>query len=47
MLHQIAVKAIIVRKRTFLALYLDKEGQRFWDLPGGRLEFGEDMETGP
>jgi len=45
MLHQIAVKAIIVRDRTFLALYSDEEGQRFWDLPGGRLAFGEDMET--
>lgn len=45
MLHQIAVKAIIIRDRTFLALYSDVEGQRFWDLPGGRLEFGEDMET--
>mgnify|MGYP001806591362 FL=1 len=45
MLHQIAVKAIIVRDQTFLALYSDQEGQRYWDLPGGRLEFGEDMET--
>ncbi len=45
MLHQIAVKGIIVREGTLLALYSDEKGQRFWDLPGGRLEFGEDMET--
>ena len=45
MLQQIGVKGIFVRGREFLALYHDQNGIRYWDLPGGRLEFGEDIES--
>jgi|SRR5690554_663814 len=39
-----AVKAIIVRDEKFLALYDYKKGNKRWDLPGGRMEFGETAE---
>jgi 8-oxo-dGTP diphosphatase len=37
-----AVKAVIKRDRTFLALRQVLPDRHEWDLPGGKIEFGED-----
>ena len=39
-----ATKAIIVRDEKFLALYKHIDDEKLWDLPGGRMEFGETPE---
>ena len=36
-----AVKALIVQDDHFLFLKQSVLGEEFWDLPGGRIEFGE------
>lgn len=46
-LIQFATKAIIIKDGRLLALYVDRpDGMRLWDLPGGRIEFGEEPEEG-
>lgn len=39
-----SVKTLIVKDGKFLAVYNNKNGQKIWDLPGGRMEFGETAE---
>ncbi|MFW0735851.1 NUDIX hydrolase [Flavobacterium sp. T12S277] len=39
-----SVKALIIKNDTFLAVYNLVEGIKIWDLPGGRMEFGETAE---
>jgi 8-oxo-dGTP diphosphatase len=39
-----SIKGLITKNNTFLAVYNLKEGQKLWDLPGGRMEFGETAE---
>lgn len=36
-----AVKALIVKDGKFLAIWHSIDGEELWDLPGGRIEFGE------
>lgn len=43
---QMATKAIVIKKNQILALYIDRETDRLWDFPGGRIEFGENLEEG-
>lgn len=41
-----AMKALIVREGKFLALELEVGRKRVWDLPGGKVEHGEEpMQT--
>ncbi|MBN2067549.1 MAG: NUDIX hydrolase [Candidatus Diapherotrites archaeon] len=37
-----AIKALIVREGRFLALELEVGRKKIWDLPGGKVEHGED-----
>jgi len=39
--QRVSVKAIIIRDGKFLCL---KDPKNIWELPGGRVEFGESME---
>lgn len=39
-----SVKTLIVRENMFLAVYNFVGDQKIWDLPGGRMEFGETAE---
>ncbi|GEM_PF-1088301 len=39
-----SVKALIIKNNSFLAVYSFKHGLKLWDLPGGRMEFGETAE---
>ena len=39
-----ASKAVIVKDGKFLVLKQSINGQSFWDLPGGKIEFGESPE---
>jgi 8-oxo-dGTP diphosphatase len=39
-----SVKTLLIKNNTFLAVYNLKDGQKLWDLPGGRMEFGETAE---
>ncbi|WP_202703546.1 NUDIX domain-containing protein [Flavobacterium sp. UGB4466] len=39
-----SVKALIIKNDTFLAVYNLVRGIKIWDLPGGRMEFGETAE---
>ncbi|CAA9201969.1 NUDIX hydrolase [Flavobacterium collinsii] len=39
-----SVKALIIKNDTFLAVYNLVAGIKIWDLPGGRMEFGETAE---
>lgn len=39
-----SIKTLIVKNDTFLAVYNLKDGRKLWDLPGGRMEFGETAE---
>lgn len=39
-----SVKTLIIRNNTFLAVYNLVDGCKIWDLPGGRMEFGETAE---
>lgn len=44
---QFATKAVIINDDKILCLYVDsQDGNRYWDLPGGRIEFGEEPEEG-
>ncbi len=44
---QFATKAIVIKDDKVLALYSNTEtGTKWWDLPGGRIEFGETPEEG-
>lgn len=43
---QFATKAVVIKDRKILSLYIEKNGQKKWDLPGGRIEFGESPEEG-
>lgn len=36
-----SVKALIERGGTILAVEMEAGGERFWNLPGGRIEHGE------
>ncbi len=40
-----AVKALITAGDRFLLLKQDVGGELFWDLPGGRIQFGETPEA--
>lgn len=39
-----STKALIIEDNKFLAMYKIVGGKRWWDLPGGRMEFGETAE---
>jgi len=39
-----STKALLVKEHKFLAVYKVVDGQKRWDLPGGRMEFGETAE---
>lgn len=39
-----STKALIIEDKKFLALYKLVDGKKWWDLPGGRMEFGETAE---
>lgn len=39
-----SVKTLIIKNNTFLAVYNLVNGIKLWDLPGGRMEFGETAE---
>lgn len=39
-----SIKTLIIKNNTFLAVYNLKDGQKLWDLPGGKMEFGETAE---
>lgn len=39
-----SIKTLIIKDNTFLAVYNIKNGQKVWDLPGGKMEFGETAE---
>ena len=39
-----AAKAIIVQDAKFLALKRSEENEDYWEIPGGRMEFGERLE---
>lgn len=39
-----SVKALIAGNNAFLAVYNLVDGIKLWDLPGGRMEFGETAE---
>ena len=39
-----STKALIIKENKFLALYKNIDGKQYWDLPGGRMEFGENAE---
>lgn len=39
-----ATKALILKDNKFLAMYTIENGEKYWDLPGGRMEFGETAE---
>lgn len=39
-----SVKTLITKNNTFLAVYNFKNNQKLWDLPGGKMEFGETAE---
>jgi len=36
-----STKALIIKDNRFLAMYTMKDGRRKWDMPGGRMEYGE------
>jgi 8-oxo-dGTP diphosphatase len=36
-----AVRALIVNNNTFLVIKKEIQGKELWDLPGGRIEYGE------
>jgi 8-oxo-dGTP pyrophosphatase MutT (NUDIX family) len=41
----IGIKALIINeKKEILLLYGEKNGDKFWDLPGGRMQVGESIE---
>lgn len=39
-----SVKTLIIKNNTFLVVYNLVNGIKLWDLPGGRMEFGETAE---
>jgi mutator protein MutT len=39
-----AVKAFILNEGKFLIMHKSKEKEELWELPGGRMEFGETAE---
>lgn len=39
-----STKALIMMDDKFLAMYSMANGKKLWDLPGGRMEFGENAE---
>lgn len=39
-----STKALLVKEHKFLAVYKMVDGKKRWDLPGGRMEFGETAE---
>jgi 8-oxo-dGTP diphosphatase len=39
-----SIKALIIKDNQFLAVYNFENGQKLWDLPGGKMEFGETAE---
>lgn len=39
-----STKALIIEDNKFLAMYKIVDGKKWWDLPGGRMEFGETAE---
>ncbi|GMQ57968.1 NUDIX domain-containing protein [Vallitalea sediminicola] len=39
-----STKALILNGNKFLAMYKIVDGNKWWDLPGGRMEFGERAE---
>lgn len=41
-----SVKAVITRGNKFLAVTQTNSGELFWDLPGGKIEYGEDPYDG-
>ena len=39
-----SIKTLIIRNKKFLAVYNFENGRKLWDLPGGKMEFGETAE---
>ncbi len=39
-----STKALIIKDNKYLAMYKIIDGKKWWDLPGGRMEFGETPE---
>lgn len=39
-----SIKTLIIRNNKFLAVYNFENGRKLWDLPGGKMEFGETAE---
>lgn len=39
-----STKALIIEDNKFLAMYIIVDDRKRWDLPGGRMEFGETAE---
>ena len=39
-----SIKTLIVKDSKFLAVYNLSDSKKIWDLPGGRMEFGESAE---
>ena len=39
-----SVKTLIIKDNKFLAVYNIENNQKLWDLPGGKMEFGETAE---
>ena len=39
-----SIKTLIIKDNKFLAVYNFENGQKLWDLPGGKMEFGETAE---
>jgi len=39
-----SIKTLIVKDSKFLAVYNISDNKKIWDLPGGRMEFGESAE---
>ncbi len=36
-----STKALIIKDNKFLAMYMIRNGKKKWDMPGGRMEYGE------
>lgn len=42
-LFHLGIKALIVYKKKLLILYCENSARAYWDVPGGRVQAGEDI----